>query len=617
MANELVVHTGIKLNGSIPSGSGEPLLARNATTGLFQTQSSASGNPFSDSETLIKNFSDPTKLAKFSASGITTGTTRTYTLPNNDGTVALLTDVWKVGGTTTLSSAVTINTTSDFSFNATGSDSDINFITNNPNGDINILAQGSSSWIVLNTSSRLNLISGGSIHLQDSTGTFLDTAPLNDNTLTQILGRNSSGQIKYRDVSTIITSPGWQTSGDTILSSSGTVRVYEATNTGSLRIQIGDNNISAYTALTLDPGNAVLTVVNASLQDTSFVINAGGGAVFYDFINGYGIQYAYDYSAGYTLRSLVDKEYVDANSGITNTAAANELMKSNGTNAIPSGLFSTADGNLILGSSSLSGTGRAISVDNPTANASLQINAQGNLILNAPSGTLIQADTTGSLSSVANILVIRRTSTGTAANGFGVGIAFQLENGSGAVASSSPTIEAVFTDVTSGSEDIDLVFRTVASGAAAAEKVRITSDGRIYGTAIHNNAGPVTGTTNQYIASGTYTPTITNGINVASSTAHACQWLRVGNVVTVSGAVDIDPTLAASTDTSWKMSLPITTTFVSLFNLAGTYRMVGTPSDGGAIQAEIGGTANLAVFEHLSTTLSASAFYFHFTYLIL
>lgn len=47
-------------------------------------------NPFSDISPLIKNDVDNTKLANFSAASITTATTRTYTLPDSDGTIALL-----------------------------------------------------------------------------------------------------------------------------------------------------------------------------------------------------------------------------------------------------------------------------------------------------------------------------------------------------------------------------------------------------------------------------------------------------------------------------------------------------------------------------------------------
>lgn len=58
--------------------------------------------------------------------------------------------------------------------------------------------------------------------------------------------------------------------------------------------------------------------------------------------------------------------------GITNTAASNELMKSNGTNAVPSGIFSTSPGSPILGSGSLGGS-RTITVQSSDASAGLEI----------------------------------------------------------------------------------------------------------------------------------------------------------------------------------------------------------------------------------------------------
>lgn len=58
------------------------------TTGLKWDNST--GAPFSDASALVKNASDATKLAIFDASSIGTGTTRTYTLPNASGTIALL-----------------------------------------------------------------------------------------------------------------------------------------------------------------------------------------------------------------------------------------------------------------------------------------------------------------------------------------------------------------------------------------------------------------------------------------------------------------------------------------------------------------------------------------------
>jgi hypothetical protein len=52
---------------------------------------------FFDDLFAIKDNSDPTKIAIFQASGINTGTTRTFTLPNQSGTLALLTDLTATG----------------------------------------------------------------------------------------------------------------------------------------------------------------------------------------------------------------------------------------------------------------------------------------------------------------------------------------------------------------------------------------------------------------------------------------------------------------------------------------------------------------------------------------
>lgn len=70
-------------------------------------------------------------------------------------------------------------------------------------------------------------------------------------------------------------------------------------------------------------------------------------------------------------------------------------------------------------------------------------------------------------------------------------------------------------------------------------------------------------TTNAYLmlaptaTAGTYTPTFTNTTNVAASTASACWYTRVWNYVSVSCALNVDPTAAAPTATVLGVSLPI------------------------------------------------------------
>lgn len=134
------------------------------------------------------------------------------------------------------------------------------------------------------------------------------------------------------------------------------------------------------------------------------------------------------------------------------------------------------------------------------------------------------------------------------------------------------------------------------------------NDGRFYGMALHNNAGDLTGDTKQYIASGTYAPTIDNLTNLTSPTNQAFQWTRVGNVVTVSGGFLISVTAGASS-TGADISLPIPST-LSVFNAAGSCRLNSAQfqlSDSGSV-VRITGTSDAI------TGLSSCRV--HFTYLV-
>lgn len=108
----------------------------------------------------------------------------------------------------------------------------------------------------------------------------------------------------------------------------------------------------------------------------------------------------------------------------------------------------------------------------------------------------------------------------------------------------------------------------------ATNRFNVTTDGRIYGNAIHNNAGAVTGTTNQYFASGTYTPTATAVTNVTGVTANVCKWIRVGNVVTVSGSGGVQATAGGAITTNFTLSLPIASNFVLGNDAGGTMSVV-------------------------------------------
>jgi len=72
------------------------------------TNWSALQEPFTDSNPVVVGSSDATKKIAFEADGITTGTTRTYTGPNKNGTLSLTSDATRPGLATNVGGAVTL-----------------------------------------------------------------------------------------------------------------------------------------------------------------------------------------------------------------------------------------------------------------------------------------------------------------------------------------------------------------------------------------------------------------------------------------------------------------------------------------------------------------------------
>lgn len=155
---------------------------------------------------------------------------------------------------------------------------------------------------------------------------------------------------------------------------------------------------------------------------------------------------------------------------------------------------------------------------------------------------------------------------------------------------------------------------TVSGGSPTlTDKFCFTHDGRMYGRELHNNPNAVTGHVNQYIASGTYTPNLTININISSPTAGVCQWLRVGNVVTVSGKIRF--TTPAASSAILGVDLPIPSNFTSITDLGGS-AVQGTASQVPfAIYAD--SINNRMTFQAISTNTSALDYSFNATYVIL
>jgi hypothetical protein len=112
-------------------------------------------------------------------------------------------------------------------------------------------------------------------------------------------------------------------------------------------------------------------------------------------------------------------------------------------------------------------------------------------------------------------------------------------------------------------------------------------------------------------ASGTYTPTWSGLANVGSVTAFSCQYMRVGDTVTVSGWVTIDA-VADNTATSLSFTLPINSDTSVVNRLNGT----GVQQGGGAAASLSGYATNFGEFEVIPLVDTAVNYSFHFTYRI-
>jgi hypothetical protein len=158
-----------------------------------------------------------------------------------------------------------------------------------------------------------------------------------------------------------------------------------------------------------------------------------------------------------------------------------------------------------------------------------------------------------------------------------------------------------------------LDFYVSSNGTTLTKAARMTETG---GLEITRTAVTSPATSDGNIYSGTYTPTITSVTNVAANTAAVCQYMRVGNVVTVSGQVTIDPTAAAPTNTEFRMSLPIASNFAATRQACGTFFGFDLGStQAGSISAST--TNDEFVFRYVANDTANRAFQFNATYLII
>lgn len=116
------------------------------------------------------------------------------------------------------------------------------------------------------------------------------------------------------------------------------------------------------------------------------------------------------------------------------------------------------------------------------------------------------------------------------------------------------------------------------------------------------------------VSFGMYTPTITEIANLDDSEPYQCQWMRVGDVVTVSGYLEANPT-TLNLQTTLTIELPFASTFEDLFNAGGSAVSGGVQRECAAIGAEASSGTAFMTWKAGST--ANTGFQFSFTYLII
>ena len=227
-----------------------------------------------------------------------------------------------------------------------------------------------------------------------------------------------------------------------------------------------------------------------------------------------------------------------------------------------------------------------------------------------------------STNSIATVGRQTRNTSGTAANGIGNAYDFFTQSSNGS-AQRSNRIGSLWADATTATRTSTLEIYGVNSGTEARKAAlsgagQWTWDGYGAGTFTGTPTASIQTTSSGEIiegpllAAGTYTPTLTGVTNITGTTAYACQYMRVGNIVTVSGKMNIDFTSTGLTEVG--VSLPIASSISNDFEVGGTIS-TGENTISGAV---LGDATNNRAHVSLQTASSAGYnFFFTFTYQVL
>lgn len=134
-------------------------------------------------------------------------------------------------------------------------------------------------------------------------------------------------------------------------------------------------NVSGGTTGLTFGGGPITTGGTITMAGTLAVANGGTGTSTPSLVAGTGVSI----SGSWPNQTIT----ATGSGGITNSAANNEMMKSNGTNAVSSGITSSASGNMTMGLTSDGSSVHTLNVDGSSSDVSLYVKAKGNGIVNA------------------------------------------------------------------------------------------------------------------------------------------------------------------------------------------------------------------------------------------
>lgn len=155
----------------------------------------------------------------------------------------------------------------------------------------------------------------------------------------------------------------------------------------------------------------------------------------------------------------------------------------------------------------------------------------------------------------------------------------------------------------------DKVLGRATAGSGDIEELTCTAAGR----ALLDDADAAAQLVTLGIASGSYTPTLSNVTNLAASTAYVCQYQHIGNIVHVSGKVDVDPTGAGACLLG--VALPVASNFVLGYQCAGTACCPTIAGFSAAVTADT--TLDRAQIEWIAVDATNQPLYFSFMYRVL